>query len=69
MINIGDMLGKALGGNVIVEIMHTPNAQDFSLMWGWAHDYFLEHGDAYVAVTVRPVAAKAANCALISRSN
>ena len=46
-------------GNVVVEIMHTPNAQDFSLMWGWAHDYFLEHGDAYVAVTVMPVAAKA----------
>ena len=46
-------------GNVIVEIMHTPNAQDFSLMWGWAHDYFLEHGDAYVAVTVMPVAARA----------
>ncbi len=46
-------------GNVAVEIMHTPNRQDFSLMWGWAHDHFLEHGDAYVAVTVMPVAALA----------
>lgn len=46
-------------GNVIVELMHTPNAQDFSLMWGWAHKYFLDHRDAYVALTVMPVAAQA----------
>ena len=46
-------------GNVVVEIMHTPNAQDFSLMWGWTHQYFLEHHDAYVAITVMPVAAQA----------
>lgn len=46
-------------GTVVVEVMHTPNAQDFSLMWGWTHKYFLEHQDAYVAITVMPVAAQA----------
>lgn len=41
-------------GNVIVEIMHNPFGQDFSLMWGWTHQGLIERRDAYVAISEFP---------------
>jgi hypothetical protein len=46
-------------GTVIVEILHAPRGHDWALMWGWSHRYFLEHGDAWVGVTMTGDAAKA----------
>jgi hypothetical protein len=46
-------------GNVIVELGHAPRGIDFPLMWGWTQQYILEHGDAYVLVTMSPVATEA----------
>jgi hypothetical protein len=46
-------------GNVIVELGHAPRGIDFPLMWGWSQRYILEHGDAYVLVTMSPEATRA----------
>jgi hypothetical protein len=46
-------------GNVVVEILHAPRGHDWALMWGWSHDHFLEHGDAWVGVTMVGAAAQA----------
>jgi hypothetical protein len=46
-------------GNVIVELAHAPRGVDFPLMWAWSHEYILEHGDAYVLLTMDPSAARA----------
>ena len=51
--------GARFSGNVIVELGHAPRGIDFPLMWGWSHQYVLEHGDAYVLVTMSPEATKA----------
>ena len=39
-------------GTVIVELMNPARRFDWPMMWGYAHDYFLEHGDAWVGVTM-----------------
>jgi hypothetical protein len=39
-------------GTVIVEVMHDPAGVDFPLIWAWASGYWLEHGDAYVGITM-----------------
>ena len=41
-------------GNVIVEIGNVGRGYDFSFSWGVSHDYFLENGDAWVAITYSP---------------
>ena len=46
-------------GNVVVEILHAPRGHDWALMWGWSHDHFLDHGDAWVGVTMVGAAAQA----------
>jgi hypothetical protein len=46
-------------GSVIVELGHAPNGVDFPMMWAWAYQYILEHGDAYVLITMSPAAAQA----------
>ena len=46
-------------GTVIVEMMHSPRGLDFPLMWGWTHEYIIEHGDAWVGYTMEPDAVKA----------
>lgn len=51
--------GSRFSGNVIVELGHAPRGIDFPLMWGWTQQYILEHGDAYVLVTMSPEAATA----------
>ncbi len=41
-------------GNVIVEIGNVGRGYDFSFSWGVSHDYFMESGDAWVAITYSP---------------
>jgi hypothetical protein len=46
-------------GNVIVEPLHEPRGHDWALMWGYSYDYFLEHHDAWVGITMDPQSAAA----------
>lgn len=45
---------RRFSGNVIVEIGNVGRGYDFSFSWGVAHDYFMENGDAWVAITYHP---------------
>jgi len=44
-------------GRVIVELLNPSGLYDFAPLWGFSWDYFLRRGDAWVGVTVKPVAA------------
>jgi hypothetical protein len=37
-------------GTVIVEIPNIARRYDWPMIWGFSHDYFLEHGDAWVMI-------------------
>jgi hypothetical protein len=39
-------------GTAIVELPNTARRFDWSMMWGFSHEYFMEHGDAWVQVTM-----------------
>ena len=39
-------------GAVVVEPLFPARRWDWSMMWGYSHDYFVEHGDAWVGVTL-----------------
>jgi hypothetical protein len=39
-------------GTVIVELMNPARRFDWPMMWGYSHDYFMEHGDAWVGITM-----------------
>ncbi len=39
-------------GNVVVEIMNAARRFDWAMMFGYTHDYLLEHGDAWIGVTM-----------------
>src|SRR4029077_14487882 len=39
-------------GAVIVEPLFPARRWDWSMMWGYSHDYFVEHGDAWIGVTL-----------------
>ena len=39
-------------GTVITEILHSAIGFDNNFMWGFADDYVMSHGDAYVGITV-----------------
>jgi hypothetical protein len=39
-------------GTVIVELMHAGRRYDWSMMWGYSSDYFVEHGDAWIGITL-----------------
>jgi hypothetical protein len=45
---------RRFSGNVIVEIGNVGRGYDFSFSWGVSHDYFMENGDAWVAITYSP---------------
>jgi hypothetical protein len=45
---------RRFSGNVIVEIGNVGRGYDFSFTWGVSHDYFMENGDAWVAITYAP---------------
>ena len=39
-------------GTAVLEVANTARRFDWSMMWGYSHDYFMEHGDAWVQVTM-----------------
>jgi len=39
-------------GTMIVELMNTARRFDWPMMWGYSHDHFIEHGDAWVGITL-----------------
>ncbi len=41
-------------GNVILEPLENARRFDWSFLWAISHDYFIEHGDAWVGVTHTP---------------
>ncbi len=43
-------------GTVIVEALNPSLRYDAPIMWMESQDYFIRHGDAYVGVTIKPVA-------------
>ena len=45
---------RRFSGNVIVEIGNVGRGFDFSFSWGVSHGYFMENGDAWVAITHAP---------------
>jgi Alpha/beta hydrolase domain len=44
-------------GRVIVELLNPTGLYDFAPLWGFSWEHFLRRGDAWVGVTVKPVAA------------
>lgn len=44
-------------GRVIVELLNPTGLYDFAPLWGFSWEYFTRRGDAWVGVTVKPVAA------------
>ncbi|PYS27479.1 MAG: hypothetical protein DMG11_16230 [Acidobacteria bacterium] len=46
-------------GNVIVEPLENTRRFDWAFLWAISHDYFTEHGDAWVGVTHNPQAIEA----------
>ena len=46
-------------GNIIVELLNPSLLFDLAPQWMFSNGYFMEHGDIWVGVTVKPVAAKA----------
>jgi len=46
-------------GNVIVELLNPSLLFDWDPQWMFSNGYFMKHGDIWVGVTVKPVAAKA----------
>ena len=45
---------RRFSGNVILEIGNVGRRYDLSFSWGVSHDYFMENGDAWVAITYSP---------------
>jgi hypothetical protein len=39
-------------GTVVVELMNPARRFDWPMMWGYVHDHFIEHGDAWVGITM-----------------
>jgi hypothetical protein len=39
-------------GNVIVELLYPARRFDWSMMWGFSHDYIIDHKDAWVGITL-----------------
>src|SRR5262249_38369032 len=39
-------------GNVIVEPLFPARRFDWSMMWGFSHDYIIDHKDAWVGITL-----------------
>src|SRR5262249_43327037 len=48
---------RRFSGSVIVELMYTPRRFDWAMMWGYSRDYIVEHGDAWVGITLPGAAA------------
>jgi hypothetical protein len=49
--------GSKFSGRVVVELLNPTGLYDFAPLWGFSGEHFLRSGDAWVGVTVKPVAA------------
>ena len=45
---------RKFSGNAIIEIGNVGRRFDFSFTWGVSHEYFMDNGDAWVAITYAP---------------
>jgi hypothetical protein len=43
-------------GTVVVELLFTARRFDWAMMWGFSHDYIIDHGDAWVGISLPAVA-------------
>jgi len=50
---------KKFSGTVVVELLNPTALYDLDFQWQFSRDYFIEHGDAWVGITSKPIAAKA----------
>jgi hypothetical protein len=50
---------KKFSGTVVVELLNPTALYDLDFQWQFSRDYFIEHGDAWVGITNKPIAAKA----------
>ena len=50
---------RRFSGNVIVEPFNPSFNFDLPIMWAYSHDYFMQHGDIYVGITIKAVAIRA----------
>lgn len=46
---------RAFSGNVILELNNPTSNYDVDIMWAADHDYFMQRGDIYVGISVKPV--------------
>ena len=46
-------------GNVIIEMMNSTILYDVDLMWMFCNEYFINHRDIWIGITIKPIAAKA----------
>ena len=50
---------KKFSGNVIVELNNPTALYDMDLQWMFCRDFFIENGDIWVGLTVKPISVKA----------
>jgi hypothetical protein len=50
---------QKFSGTVVVELLNPTAMYDLDFQWQFAGEYFMEHGDAWVGITSKPVTAKA----------
>jgi hypothetical protein len=50
---------QKFSGTVVVELLNPTAMYDLDFQWQFAGAYFIEHGDAWVGITSKPVTAKA----------
>ena len=50
---------QKFSGTVVVELLNPTAMYDLDFQWQYAGEYFMEHGDAWVGITSKPVTAKA----------
>jgi hypothetical protein len=50
---------STFSGNVVVELNNPTALYDMDLQWMFCRDFFLENGDIWVGITVKPIAVKA----------
>jgi hypothetical protein len=50
---------QKFSGTVVVELLNPTAMYDLAFQWQFAGAYFIEHGDAWVGITSKPVTAKA----------
>ncbi len=50
---------QKFSGTVVVELLNPTAMYDLDFQWQFANTYFIEHGDAWVGITSKPVTAKA----------